>query len=366
MDHTMKHIAAAAIFILLSLKAYAADTQSLVKYLAEHESVISRKADGRLELNETTKAMISRNMAGKSLFVLGEGGSHYLELNGELLVLLQEYFMQHGLKYVFKEGDRSLAYLDNLYRNGRYTFKDSSYKRHIAFLEHERPGDAAGHKFELVGIDFERPWNFHAAMAEIVQHINKEGIDMLFSLAPYVRDSDYIKLSAKEWQKYYRGIGKSFYRDSLKLKELLGSYYERFKYLVTNPNTATPTGERNRPMAENLLQEITLPDRQASYLLDCGMAHSRPNEKGTLVNILCKSDALRGKVSVMNVICEDCMTSVEKVSNWAFPFMKGEIQEAFNKAAKGDIVLFDLSELPAEYQYIKEYGELMVFAKGQN
>lgn len=189
---------------------------------------------------------------------------------------------------------------------------------------------------------------------------------MLFSLAPYLKDTSYIKYRAKEWQSYYREITKSFYRDSLKLKPLLGARYPTFKYLVTNPNTATPTGERNRPMAENLLQQIAPLDPGTSYLLDCGMAHSRPNEKGTLVNILSKSDVLKDRICVMNVICENCMTSIEKVSNWAFPFMKGDVLEAFSSAAGGDIVLYDLSDLPAPYQYIKEYGSLVIFAKGQH
>jgi len=80
-------------------------------------------------------------MKGRSLFVLGEGGSHFLELNGDLWVLLLKYFKHHELKYAFKEGDRSLAYLDNLYLNGQYIFKDSGYKKHMAFLDHEKQAD---------------------------------------------------------------------------------------------------------------------------------------------------------------------------------------------------------------------------------
>lgn len=363
----MRKIITVFVLLIISGRNFASDIDSLRSYLAAHQVIITRQANGELQQDEATKKLFSSAMQGKSLFVFGEGGSHFLHLNGDLWLMLLNHFNATGkLKYTFIEGDRSLTYLDNLYLNGQYTFRDTDYKAHVVFMEKEKTTASQGHMHRLVGIDFERPWNFRAALDEILAHVDKDNRGKLFDLAPYTRDSDYLKFRAKEWQPYYRKIGEAFYRDSALLKPLLKDQFEIFKYLVTNPNNSTPTGERNGPMAENLLAEIGRPRAGDIYLLDCGMAHSRPNIKGTLVNILSRSDILKDKVTVMNVACIDCTTSVEPVSNWAFPFMKKDILDAFRTAAKADIVIYDLRDIPATYRYIRDYGDLMVFAQRQH
>lgn len=363
----MRKIITVFVLLIISGRNFASDIDSLRSYLAGHQVIITRQANGELQQDEATKKLFSSAMQGKSLFVFGEGGSHFLGLNGDLWMLALKYFNNGGrLKHAFVEGDRSLAYLDNLYLDGRYTFHDTAYKDHMAFLDKEKATAPPGHLYRLVGIDFERPWNFRAALDEILAHVDNDNRSRLFDLAPYTRDSDYVKFKAKEWKSSYDKIGEAFYKDSALLKPLLKDQFEIFKYLVTNPNNSTPTGERNGPMARNLLAEIG--ERQAGdiYMLDCGMAHSRPNVKGTLVNILSRSDILKDKITVMNVACIDCMTSVEPVSNWAFPFMKKDILDAFRTAAKADIVIYDLRDIPAAYRYIRDYGDLMVFAQRQH
>lgn len=363
----MRKVLAVFVLSIISARGRASDIDSLRSYLVSHQVVIARQANGELQKNEQVDTLLASVMRDRSLFVFGEGGSHFLDLNGDAWLMLLKYFNATGrLKYTFIEGDRSLSYLDNLYLDGRYSFTDTGYKEHTAFLDKERATAPPGHMHRLVGIDFERPWNFRAALNELLKHIDKDSLQMLYTLAPCTRDSGYVKFKAKEWKPYYRSIGEEFNRDSNRLKPLLKDKYEIFKYLVTNPNNSTPTGERNHPMAENLLHEIGQPAPGDIYMLDCGMAHSRPNIKGTLVNILSRNDILRNKIAVMNVICVDCITTVETVSNWAFPFMKKDILDAFRTASKGDIVIYDLRGIPPAYRYIREYGDLMLFAQRQH
>jgi hypothetical protein len=220
--------------------------------------------------------------------------------------------------------------------------------------------------FAFVGIDFERRQGLYKALNLLLQQVPAENRIRLYKLAPYLKDTSYLHITtARAFQKFYRRAGKNFVHDSSEFKSLLGSEYNTYRYIITNPNTATPTRERNRPMANNLLAEISPIDTSATYLLDCGMAHSRPNVRGTLVNILSKSAQLKNRILVLNVACIDCKTDVEPVSNWAFSFLKDRaIADAFTESAKSNIVVYDLSGLPEKYKDIKAYGDLLVFAKG--
>jgi hypothetical protein len=85
----------------------------------------------------------------------------------------------------------------------------------------------------------------------------------------------------------------------------------------------------------------------------------------TTVRLLAESDVLQDKIVVMNLYCENCHAEGGG-DNWAFPFMKGAILKSFQSAATDEIVLFDLSELGGEYDYLRrDYGDMLVFAKNQ-
>lgn len=304
-------------------------------------------------------------MQGKNLLVLGEGGSHFLYLNGDLWLALAEQLCKHKLKYCFDEGSRGWSFFDNYYMSHPDEVDSLASIRSKFLLSHERQlyNRCA---FTFVGIDFERREGLYMALNMIMKRVQVKNKAKLYKLAPYLQDTSYLHIAtARAFQQFYRKIGKDFMRDSSTFKSLLESEYSTYKYIVTNPNTATPWSERNRPMAKNLLAEITPVDTNATYLLDCGMAHSRPNVHGTLVNILSKSPQLKNRILVMNVACMGCKTDVEAVSNWAFPFLNNKaIANAFTESAKADIVVYDLSSLPKEYDYIKAYGDLLVLAKG--
>lgn len=167
--------------------------------------------------------------------------------------------------------------------------------------------------------------------------------------------------------KFYEQLGEDFSANSNALQPLLGNEYDDIKYLVTNPNISTPASPRDKKMANNLLNEIAGDGPNDQYFLDCGMAHSRPHEKNTLANILWNSEQLKGKIAVVALYCQDCTTAVEKVSNWAYPAIKGDVLKSFEAAAETDgIVIYDLSALPDNYSVIKAYCDLMVFARNQN
>jgi hypothetical protein len=280
------------------------------------------------------------------------------------------YLSQHGLKYVFEEGARAWAMEDDYFLQHPEIRVDDYYpfanKHARANYERQRAIYTQGSKFRIIGIDFERGQGMHKMLTAIMNRVGKENAEKVYVLAPYLRDTGYVKYDAKAFKRFYRKTQEDFYRDSSTLKGLLGAEYTDFKYLLTNNNINTPYGARNGPMADNLLAEIVPMDGSATYFLDCGMDHSRPNIKGSLVNRLSESDVLKGKISVMNVVCDSCTTSVEPTSNWAFPFMKGSVMESFRNAAGSDIVLFDLSALPEQYDYIRAYGDMLVFGRHQH
>ncbi|MDR3679078.1 MAG: hypothetical protein P4L41_03860 [Flavipsychrobacter sp.] len=342
---------------------------ALLQYLSTHQSVIERNPDSTLVISTETEKILQQAIKGKKLFVFGEGCSHFLYLNGDLLVLSAKFLSRRGLKYYFVEGARGWAIEDNYFMQHPEIDADTYYhpaNGHYRELYETKRKIYQGSKYKIVGIDFERPSGLRKALVLLTQNIDQTKLAALYKIAPYVSDTSYVHDDPKSFTRHYRQLQDDFYRDSTVLKPLLGSNYEDFKYLLTNPNINTPSGARNKPMAENLLNELSPIDKDALYLLDCGMDHSRPNIKGSLVNILSNNEELRGKISVMNVVCDSCTTQVEETSNWAFPVIKGEVMQTFKKAARGNITLFDLSALSEEYDYIKAYGNLLVLAQHQH
>ena len=344
--------------LAMSAVGRAQDTVKLRQYLLEHRYNIDLNSDHAFD-------MLLQAMKGKNLFVLGEGGSHRLSLYPRLKPMLLDQLARQNLKYYFIEFGRSTAFFMNKYINGEYTECQQGYRDHCAILDHERAQFAAGHGFKIVGIDFERSEEFNRDINYLFPDTSFNKLPASGAMLSKLKDTAYISLSYKKFQRFYRKNRKAFINDSAAIREELGAKYPEFRYFVTNGNTTHPTINRNGPMARNLLSEIAPLDTSSVYFLSIGMAHSIPKNSYSTVHKLYKSEALKNRVLVMNVHCENLRLPDGTPLPSMIEFLKNDIGDCFSHCAEADIVLFDLSRLPDEYAYMKKYGELLLFTKNQ-
>lgn len=355
--------------ILISHNILARDTEKLTAYLKDHAVVLNFGSDSTLQVNPGVAELINKNMSGKKLLIMGEGGSHSLHLNGDIFMLVLKYAASHNLKYSFAEASRASAIRDQAFFEtpgiDAKTFYKQYYPDDDRYFDRLKDAEKDAYnkcRYKLIGVDFERPRGLYMTLIKATQNVPASDAVKLNQLMPYLKDTSYLVDNARTFKKFYKVQQENFYRDSEQIKKIKGINYDDIKYELTNPNINTPTGARDRPMAENLLAEMEPVEGNNMYLLDCGMAHSRPNIKGTMANILSESDKLKDKITVVQIICNSCITPVEATSNWGYKYLDDSILSSFNEASGNNITLFDLSEISEEYADIKAYGSLLVFA----
>lgn len=288
-------------------------------------------------------------MRGKTLFVFGEGGSHSLELNNQMRVYLLQEFSGMNLKYFFIEYGRTTAFNYNQDLRG------------------------TGVHFEYKGIDMESFRSFYTAVKRITTEVRPGGIDSIALLHDILIDTSYLHYdnadrfkNQAQFLKLYAALERLFLHDSSALRACLSpDHYNKLTYFLSNPQTAPPEGNRNPGMAQNLLTEIAPVDTTATYLLDIGSAHSLLNRKQGVIGILNSTGVLQGKMMIMNVYCDNCSSHGELLKGSLIKFMKGSVVEAFRDCAKGDLTIFNLGNVPAALGYLREYGDLILFARNQ-
>ena len=367
--------------ITMYAKAPAQSDAVLEKYLVAHRSIINIKPDSSFSLSPGGQEMINSCMKGKSLFVLAENTSHQLVLYKKLRPALIEQFIRLNLKYVFIEFGRSVAYDVNADLDNNYKMPDNTF---FSISERVRLKKIMGNRrsFEYKGIDFERGFEFYDAVNNILYDVDMNSLHESRAFITKIKDiaSQQIppdsngKTTYRHFHNFYKDAREEFYRDSLVIKKELGTHYADIKYLLTNPNNQLPPwaahkliyDDRDPEMTKNLLTEITPLDTSAVYFLSIGYAHTYGSS--AVVHKLSKSQVLENRIVVMNEFCEDCSINGEKMDkyNSKMHFMKGAVRSAFRNTANSDLVIFDLSELPREYNYIKKHGDLLLFAKNQN
>ena len=72
-----------------------------------------------------------------------------------------------------------------------------------------------------------------------------------------------------------------------------------------------------------------------------------------------ESSTFKNKILILNLYCNNCNIDIQGIS--IDGFMKKDVLKTFQQAANNKLVLFDLSELPNEYEYIKKQGDLLLF-----
>lgn len=360
------------IFFFLCLYKFglAQDLSRLSAYLDSNKVSIDMRDEN--EPNDLLKAA----MVDKNLFVFGEGGSHQLDLNDQIRVYLVSQLVKKNLKYFFIEGGRSSAYLRNKYLRNDYDnadslyVTDSSYRRQMKKI---RALYKSGFHFEYRGIDMEWSQSLYNAIKIITSNYNFTDIQKIPLFHSILVDTGYLHYdpdvfkNQKKFLKYYKILKKLFIKDSSDIHRILTNEdYREVKYFLTNDQMKPPLGNRNIGMAKNLLDEIKPIDTSATYLLDVGMAHSLPNREGSVVGKAIKDDQLKNRTVVMNVYCEECTVKGKEIQGTNLNFLRNkEVLNIFSKAATTDLTLFDLSKLPSDFNYIKEYGGLLLFAKHQ-
>ena len=350
-----------ALLFLSAVMCSAQDTTRLRAYLLQHSYVVDLNSGHSFD-------MLPALMKGRNLLVLGEGGSHGLELYTPLKSAILDQLATQNLKYFFIELGRSTASLLNAYLHNTAPDCGSAFTNYCTIMDRGKATLKRGYDFKLVGIDFEVRIDFYTAMHRLFEYTDLDKLPVTKNFVANLLDSTCLKVTHKEFMKFYRKKRKEFYTDQGAIKNELGDKYKTLEYLVTNHNTTRPNLDRNPAMTRNLLKEITPLDTSAVYFLTIGMAHSLPCEHYSVAHKLCKSEQLKNKVIVMNLQCENCTLKGEKLERKTFmKFMNHEdIKACFSNSAKGDFTLFDLSQLPPEYENIKKYGDLLLFAKNQH
>jgi len=364
------------------IAGYQASAQTdvvLQNYLATHHSSLVIEPDSSYTFSTEAGAMIGSVFAGKRLLVLAENTSHQLGVYKKLRPALIGYLAGHGLKYVFIEYGRSVAYCINAWLDGDYKLQDNMF---YSISERQRVKKAMGTRrsFAYKGIDFERGFEFYDAVNNLLSDVALNSLHESRSFIARIEDigsqkipaDSSAKITYRRFHNFYQATQEEFYRDSVVIKRELGSHYTGLKYLLTNPNNQLPPwaahklfyDDRDPEMAENLLRELDPQDTTSVYLLSTGYAHTIG--PSSLVGKVGSSDFLRNKIVILNEYCDNCSLNGQPLVNDKMHFMTGDMLTAFQKAAPGPLVLFDLSALPEQYNYIKKHGDLLLFVKNQN
>lgn len=350
---------------------HAQEDAELYDYLVHHRYAFRMNADSSLSFTDDgMEQMLLNKMKDNSLFVYGEGWSHRLRANGRVITALTNLFAEHGLRDFYAEAARSWVVCDNLFFRLSNKTAAAYYPGYDAYFRDMLTEEKKvfGNKVNYYGVDFERAFSFPEALNNIAGFVDADKLPKLYKLAPYFTDSSYVKLKPKQFVQWYKQQQAAFYKDSIQYRELMGKVYPYFLYLMSDPEPSRYIDERNYEMAKHVLWQMGEPVKGAIYFLDCGMAHSRIGKRDglskTTVRRLADSKELKGRIVVMNLCAENSKITGD---NSGLNFMKGKVQQAFSKAADGDIIVFDLADAPTQYRYIAEkYGELVVYVKGQN
>lgn len=354
------------------------DTTMLIKYLNEHATVF--------DLSDKPDAVINRLMKDKKLFIYGQGASHALVCNltiPDKVVKSLSQIKDRKLKYYFIEWGRSMAYLQNLVLKGDNisAFKIFQHNGHeepfwdvyLGEVDTMRNFFGSTPSFEYIGIDFERARSFHIAVDHILTgiQVNNTLLKKCTDTAHYFHLASEMYKQEKEFVKYYKQLRKEFYNDSSHVKNAIGNNdrFEALRNIMTNENVKSRYQERNTPMTKNIITTFKNTNAGDMSFLCIGMAHSLLKYNFSVASRLNKNPGLKDNIIVMNLYCQDCRIHGEPLSNYDLDHcMKHDEIRFFQMAAagKGEMVLFDLTHLPKEFEYLKDCGDLMLFAKNQN
>jgi hypothetical protein len=354
------------VYFLSSLNlSFSQNWSNLESYLKENSFSINLDS-----LNERHDDF-QQVMQNKKLFVLGEGGSHNLKMYKPLKTYLLYQFVANNLKYYFVEYGRSYAYSFNQYLEEKEEITE--YPLLESYIKPLKELRKKGFYFECKGIDMERSKSFYNTIRDILKNYSSQQLNNFDVIKEILTDTTYLHYEENVFlsnQKYfldkYKIWKKEFAKDSTEIKQfLLQSEYQKVRYLLTNNQTNHPRANRNPDMAENLLNEISTSDTTQTYFLSIGLAHSLPNIKGSVVGILNNSEKLKGKISVMNVFCENCKSKGVDIDNNSLFMRNQKVKDIFSKLSVNQFTVFNLTKIPQEFHYLKEYGDFVLYTKNQ-
>jgi len=354
----------AFLFCFFTISAAAAqDTLRLHEYLQRHRYTIDFTSDHAF-------SMLPQLMNGKNVLVLGEGGNHELSMYATLKPALVNQLAKQNLKYFLIESGRTTAFFMNNYLHDGYNDCPKYMERFCDLCNRMKPATQAGSTFKVVGIDFEFTWDFHESMQYLLGNVALDKCPHARALITELLDTGYMAFSYADFYKFgkfYREKQEQLYADSSAIRTELGDKYADLLYFLSNPNVTRPNKDRNGALAQNLLAEIMPLDTSAVYFLSTGIAHSLPCESYSAIHKALKNEELRSRTIVMNVHCEQCAVQGKAMTGRSpMKFLNEEdIKACLSNAANAEIVLFDLSALPPEYDNIKKYGDLLLFARNQ-
>lgn len=329
-----------------------ADKTDLAVYLKTHRYAINLA-------DTNTFAMLPALMGSHNVLIHGENASHNLRLYDTLQAALRRQLVRQHLRVALIEHGRSMAHLFIGYLAG-----DTSVTRLFqpAALVPYRPFRGAA-AFRVAGIDFEQAGPFYLAVKHTLRGLNIGSLSETSALIGRVTDSSYAGYSEQQFHAFYKKISASFTAQDAALRRELGDRYEPLRYLCTNPNVTKRYDNRDPAMVRNLTDELTPFDTGVAYYCEIGVAHSRPDERGSMAALLTKDPLLRDRIIVMNTYCDDCRTGKERLSNSRLSCMAGTNLQAFRNAALGSITLYDLSGLTGADAGMQESGTLLLFVQ---
>jgi hypothetical protein len=354
------------VYFFLSLNfSFSQNWANLESYLKENSFSIN--LDNLNERHDDFQQV----MQGKKLFVLGEGGSHNLKMYKPLKTYLLYQFVANNLKYYFVEYGRGYAYSFNQYLEEKEEI--TKYPLLESYVKPLKELRKKGFYFECKGIDMERSKSFYNTIKDILKNYSSQQLNNFDVIKEILTDTTYLHYEENVFlsnQKYFLGKykiwKKEFTKDSTEIKQFLSqSEFQKVKYLLTNNQTNHPRANRNPGMVENLLNETSTNDTTVTCFLSIGLAHSVPNNNGSVVAILSNNEKLKNKITVMNVFCENCKSRGVNLEEDSL-FMKNQkIKDIFSRLSVNQFTVFDLTKISQEFHYLKEYGDLVLYTKNQ-
>lgn len=270
------------------------------------------------------------------------------------------------LRYVFSESGRATAYIKNEYLHGNVAARAKNLEVMFSMLDEEKIALKTAPGLTFKGIDFERGAMLQMAVAHLFRETNTERMPLTTALLQQISDPSLPQLSFKQFKRAYEQLQQHFFADSARIRMETGNIYPQLAYLLSNPNMNTPASNRNVAMARNLVAEIDDADTTQIFFLSIGIAHAIVTNKRSALYHITQDPFFHGKTLVMNVFCEHCTAGGIPVDDRRLGYMLGSIGECFSNCANSSMTLFDLRDLPAEYDDLKAYGDLVFYAKDQH
>jgi hypothetical protein len=236
---------------------------------------------------------------------------------------IRHAYEKFGITDVVLELGKSEAYLFNAYlqRGDTSIFEEYGSGKEIMGQLTEWKDLYNDCHIALHGIDFDRI-EFVVAVRSIMRRYpeaaNTPLSKYLCSLPPSVMDISDGKDGAKERIRIYTKAKDIFKQEKAALQQVLKADYATVEDIMESPATEKKFNQRDKGMAENLLQLRKQGDGR--FLCIAGLGHTTMRKKSALINRFIEG-APGANVAVIDMVCKNCYITSYFGSNVLWPIV---------------------------------------------